>query len=315
MRSRSLSLVVYGLIAGTLASTIPDVSGTLQNILKNTDKSDLYKYPTDLTRGIVPIPVHSHNDYWRDVPFYSGLSYGAISIEADVWLINGTLYVGHEVSALTDERTLESLYIKPILDTLQRQNPITKFSPTPTYNGVFDTSSDQTIYLFIDLKTSGPETWTVVLDALAPLKDAGYLSTYDGETFDEKPVTVIGTGNTPIWAVQNAIPRFAFYDAPLALLSSTFSNVTSFDSPIASTNFEAVFGSIKGLEFNKTQAEKLEEQVSVAHEKGIKARYWNTPAWPVGTRNAVWRTLWEGGADLINADDLKGASQFWEGSG
>lgn len=65
----------------------------LKNILANTDKSDKYRYPTDFTRDIVPKPFHSHNDYWRDVPFYSGLSRGAISTEADVWLINGTLYV------------------------------------------------------------------------------------------------------------------------------------------------------------------------------------------------------------------------------
>jgi hypothetical protein len=39
-------------------------------------------------------PIHSHNDYWRDVPFYSALSVGAFSVEADVWLLNDTLYVG-----------------------------------------------------------------------------------------------------------------------------------------------------------------------------------------------------------------------------
>lgn len=68
-------------------------TNVLQNILLNTDKSDKYHYPTDFTREIVPKPIHSHNDYWRDVPFYTGLSYGAISTEADVWLINGTLHV------------------------------------------------------------------------------------------------------------------------------------------------------------------------------------------------------------------------------
>jgi hypothetical protein len=68
-------------------------TNALQNILLNTDKSNKYHYPTDFTREIVPKPFHSHNDYWRDVPFYTGLSYGAISTEADVWLINGTLHV------------------------------------------------------------------------------------------------------------------------------------------------------------------------------------------------------------------------------
>lgn len=32
-----------------------DISDSLQNILSNTDNSDAYSYPTDLTRGIVPV--------------------------------------------------------------------------------------------------------------------------------------------------------------------------------------------------------------------------------------------------------------------
>ncbi|PVI00476.1 hypothetical protein DM02DRAFT_563109 [Periconia macrospinosa] len=299
-------------LAGTaLAST----SSTLQNILKNTDNSNKYTYPTDFTRGILPKPFHSHNDYWRDVPFYSGLSYGAVSTEADVWLINGTLYVGHERSALTKERTLESLYVNPILDTLHRQNPITEFAPEPTQNGVFDTSSGQTLYFFIDLKTPGPETWPVVLKALEPLRSGNWLSTYDGKTFTSKPVTVIGTGNTPLNLVQEAVPRDAFFDAPLAALSTTSSNITSNDSPIASTDFAASFGEVRNQEFNSTQLDTLREQIKTAHAKGIKVRYWNQPAYPVGTRNAVWRILWDEGADFLNADDLEGVAGFWEGRG
>ena len=32
-----------------------DVSATMQNILANTDNSPAYTYPTDLTRGIIPV--------------------------------------------------------------------------------------------------------------------------------------------------------------------------------------------------------------------------------------------------------------------
>ena len=60
---------------------------------------------------------------WRDVPFYTALSVGAVSTESDVWLYNDTLFVGHEQGALTTARTFESLYINPILDVLKRQNP------------------------------------------------------------------------------------------------------------------------------------------------------------------------------------------------
>lgn len=90
---RSFALPLTALFTGLFTGSLASYSDALQNILKNTDKSDKYHYPTDFTREIVPKPFHSHNDYWRDVPFYSGLSYGAISTEADVWLINGTLYV------------------------------------------------------------------------------------------------------------------------------------------------------------------------------------------------------------------------------
>lgn len=37
--------------------------------------------------------INGFSDYWRDVPFYTALSKGCISTEADVWLFNGTLYV------------------------------------------------------------------------------------------------------------------------------------------------------------------------------------------------------------------------------
>lgn len=97
MRSNFCAFLVC--LAGVYAvDSVPhDISATLQNILANTHGSNLYTYPTDLTRGIVPKPLHSHNDYWRDVPFYSALSYGAVSIEADVWLVDGKLYVSFAI--------------------------------------------------------------------------------------------------------------------------------------------------------------------------------------------------------------------------
>lgn len=104
------------------------------------------------------------------MPFYTALSVGCVSIEADVWLYNDTLYVGHEQSALTTQRTFQSLYIDPILSVLQAQNPTnSSFVTGTTRNGVFDTSSGQTLYLFVDVKTSGATTWPVVVKALQPL--------------------------------------------------------------------------------------------------------------------------------------------------
>ena len=44
------------------SSNLPyDVPGSLQNILDNTHGSDLYTYPTDLTRGIIPKSTVLHD--------------------------------------------------------------------------------------------------------------------------------------------------------------------------------------------------------------------------------------------------------------
>jgi hypothetical protein len=56
---RTLQFAIPCLLACTSESAVPDVTDTLQNILKNTDNSNKYKYPTDLTRGIIPVRNHT----------------------------------------------------------------------------------------------------------------------------------------------------------------------------------------------------------------------------------------------------------------
>ncbi|TVY48954.1 Altered inheritance of mitochondria protein-like protein [Lachnellula occidentalis] len=301
---------------GTLASPAPlDISPSLQEILNKAHEGPLYTYPTSLTQGIIPKAIHSHNDYWRDVPFYTALSVGAVSTESDVWLYNDTLFVGHEQSALTTARTFESLYINPILDVLKRQNPTNSaFVTNPTHNGVFDTDGGQTLYLFVDVKTDGASTWPAVVKALEPLRSAGYLSNVKSTTFTSGAVTVIGTGNTPLSLVQPIIDRDYFWDGPIPYLNSTFANITSLVSPIASTDFAANFGPVLGTSLNSTQLDLLRTQIKIAHDKGIKLRYWDQPAWPLSTRDAVWRLLRTEGADFINADDVAAAAGFGDAS-
>lgn len=240
---------------------------------------------------------------------------GAVSVEADVSLINGTLYVGHEQSALTEARTLASLYINPILDVLQRENPVSSFVSDTTHNGVFDTSSGQTLYLFIDLKTAGGTTWPVVVEALQPLRDGEYLTTWNGTAITPGAVTVIGTGNTPLDQIAPLTQRDYFFDANLALLNSTQANITSAVSPIASAQFSRYVGEVTGAELNDTQLATLRGHLEVAAARGIKGRYWDLPAYPISKRNAVWKTLIEEGIGLLNADDLPAAAGFGGVSG
>lgn len=128
------------------------------------------------------------------------------------------------------------------------------------------------------------------------------------------PVTVIGTGNTPLDLVGPIADRDYFYDAPLASLNETkYADVTSLISPIASTDFQAVFGTVSDTDpvFTDAQLSTLRAQIATAKSRGIGARYWDTPYYPIRKRNAVWRKLLEEGVGLLNADDLDAAAEFF----
>src|SRR6187402_2767376 len=150
----SAILLILNLLL-TLATLIwsTDVDPALQNWGQpGTGTEGLSWYPTDFTRDVLPIPCHSHNDYWRRVPLFSALRAGCTGVEADVWLFDDDLYVGHNTASLTRNRTFTSLYIDPLVKILEDQNPQTEFY-SGTNHGVFDEDPDVSLTLLVDVKT------------------------------------------------------------------------------------------------------------------------------------------------------------------
>ncbi|KAK4127869.1 hypothetical protein N657DRAFT_641921 [Parathielavia appendiculata] len=278
-----------------------------------TATEELAWYPTDFLRDVVPLPCHSHNDYWRKVPLFTALYAGCTGVEADVWLRNGDLLVGHDTASLQPNRTFQSLYVNPLVDILTRQNPSTDFY-NGTQNGVFDTDPRQTLVLLIDLKTNGPETWPWIMKQLEPLRERGWLSYSENGQFHQGPVTVVGTGNTPfdlILGNSTTSPRVAFFDAPLDKLEESGFNSTN--SYYASVDFWDAIGQVwwKG-EPSQAQLGKIRGHLREARSRGLVSRYWGLPAWPIHVRNRVWQVLVEEGIGMLNVDDLDAATkQDW----
>lgn len=306
---------------------------------------DIAHWPTDFTRDIIPVGCHSHNDYWRRVPLFSALQAGCIGVEADVWLFDEELYVGHTRSALTKRRTLQSLYVDPLVRILDRQNPVTPFQRTidSPPHGVFDTDPGQSLVLLIDFKTDGAATWPAVVKGLAPLRDRGYLTFFDGRDIIPGPVTVVGTGNTPFdLLTANTTYRDIFFDAPLDTLIDDLGldrgQVGTYVSPVkrstgmgqglsgmpdsinahtfnitnsyyASVDFKKAVGFPWPFHFTETQMETIRRQVRIAHSHGLKVRYWGLPSWPISLRNHIWRILLQEGVDMLNVDDLVAATK------
>ncbi|KAI0429496.1 hypothetical protein F5Y09DRAFT_257982 [Xylaria sp. FL1042] len=280
-------------------------------------------YPTDFLRDVTPVPCHSHNDYWRRIPLFSALRVGCTGVEADVWLLDNSseLYVGHDRAALTPHRTLQSLYVEPLVDIIERNNPQTPFyNSSGTHRGVFDTNPDQTLVLLIDIKTDGAKTFPLVEAQLEPLRARDWLTYIKDGVIHERPITVVGTGRTPFdMLMQNSTYRDMFFDAPLKELyedpniSETDEDegpyiYNSTNSLYASVNFLKAIGSV-WTHLSEEQLRRIRGQIKGAHKRGLKVRYWNTPVWPVSLRNKIWHTLIAEGADILNVDDLRAATR------
>jgi hypothetical protein len=360
--SALLLLVNLGLTAITLFWT-SDLDTVLQNWGKpGTGTEDLSWYPTDFTRDVLPIPCHSHNDYWRRVPLFSALRAGCTSVEADVWLFDDDLYVGHNTASLTRNRTFQSLYVNPLVKILEQQNPDTDFY-NGTSQGVFDADPGKSLTLLIDVKTSGAETWPWVLEQIQPLRERGWLTYFEDGKANMRPITVVGTGNTPFDILtKNTTYRDAFFDAPLDTMwksqqvsgvvkdwpevddslpgesldedkgsaeeklpgtSTPLSDVGqglsgttpksefhALNSYYASVSFGKAVGRIWRGRLSRKQMGIIRGQIRGAHERGLKVRYWDLPAWPLGLRNHVWDVLIREGVDMLNVDDLRGASKL-----
>jgi len=272
-----------------------------------TGTEGLAWYPTDFLRDVIPIPCHSHNDYWRKVPLFSAIHVGCVGVEADVWFYNDDLLVGHETAALQPNRTFQSLYVNPLVDILARQNPKTQFY-NESRRGVFDTNPDQTLILLVDVKTEGASTFRKVLEQLEPLRSKGWLSTFENGNVHYRQITVVGSGNTPFDVLaENTSYRDAFYDAPLDQLEN--SKFDSTNSYYSSASFPDAVGRLWFGGIRPGQIRRIRKQLSEAHRRGLKGRYWDLPAWPIHVRNHVWDTLVNEGVDILNVDDLEGAAK------
>lgn len=316
-----------------LTALFPDQAAWFRDHFGNPSKATkgLLHWPTDFSRDIQPVPCHSHNDYWRQYPLYSALKAGCIGVEADVWLIDDELFVGHSYSSLTTNRTLRSLYVNPLMEILGKQNPVTEFHPKldAPRNGVFDTNAEQTLVLMIDFKTNGAALWPHVYAQLEPLRTAGYLTSVKDTSITPGPITVVATGEAPFDLVVANTTRDIFFDAPLASMDANDAEMVPNDgeghsssgrwaadfyvynatnSFYASTDFSNAIGSIWS-EPNTSQLSQIRSQIQAAHDRGLKARYWDTPSWPRGLRNQIWNILVREGADFLNVDDLRDATQ------
>lgn len=224
------------------------------------------------------------------------------------------------------------MYVDPLVKMLDHRNKLD--SSSSVKDGVFETVPEQTLVLLVDFKNDGHDIFPYVSKQIQSLRSKGYLTYYNGNTTIEGPITVVATGNAPFDLVTaNTTYRDIFFDAPLDRLyepppvnatssaptivtrdgqgtvgttpNSTFDSTNSY---YASTRFTQAIG-IPFFALSIYQVDLIRGQIQGAHKRGLKARYWGTPKWPIGLRNKIWQVLVEEGVDYLNGDDLRGMTR------
>ncbi len=239
-------------------------------------------------KSVVPLPAaHAHNDYEHARPLLDALDHGFCSVEADIYLVDGQLLVAHNRRDVKPERTLEMLYLDPLLARV-RANGGRVYRGGPPFT------------LLVDIKAQGADTYDVLAKSLA--KYAEMLTTVRDGQVQPGAVTVIISGDRATDRIAADKVRYAGIDGRMSDLSA--------DSPVAlmplvSDNWGSHFRWRGDGEIPAAEREKLRGFVTQAHAKGRKVRFWAIPAKP-----AVWNELAAAGVDLINTDDLAGLEKY-----
>ncbi len=135
-----------------------------RNYMKNRRSVFIIFMISSLCRSVLGQPVyyttanaHSHNDYEQALPFYNAYARHFGSIEADVWAVDGTLYVAHNRDQITEKRTLHKLYLDPLISRL-------KVNDRKAYD------NGQPLQWLIDLKSSYREVMPLLNMMLQPYR-------------------------------------------------------------------------------------------------------------------------------------------------
>ena len=155
---------------------------------------------------VVPLAqAHAHNDYRHDRPLHDALAHGFTGVEADVFLVEGDLYVAHDRHEITPEITLRSLYLDPLRERV-RQNGGRVYPNGPQ------------VTLLIDFKSEAVSTYKALDRILIEYRDI-FTSFGPGGRSDKAVLAVI-SGNRPYELMASQEVRYAGYDGRLADLQS-----------------------------------------------------------------------------------------------
>lgn len=233
--------------------------------------------------------AHSHNDYANDIPFWLAYNNHFGSIETDIWIVEGDLFVAHNRSEIKPDKTLDSLYIQPIVKTVRKNG------------GKAWKAQSSTFQLLVDLKTAAEPTLSLLVEKLRKYPDI-----FDPDV-NKNAVRIVITGNIPDPSEFSKYPDFIYFDGILnqkydkqqlsriAVYSENLKKITSWNGEGAISDKDRI---------------RMQTVIDSVHSLNKKIRFWNAP----DDVNA-WETFMNMRIDYINTDYIVKLAKYLDKRG
>ena len=218
--------------------------------------------------------THSHNDYEQRTPFWLAWQEGFGSIEADIWLVDGVVIVGHDRQEIKAGRTLEEYYIKPLQACMEKNN------------GRPYADAARKLQILIDVKEDS-------VNALAAL--IVLLNKYP--LLEHSPaLTWVISGNRPAVSLYASYPPFIAFDGILhdRYTPEVLSRIAMMSDDL---HYYTRWDNLGGIPDSAKRS--LLAAVRSAHDLHLPVRFWDAPDFP-----AAWQQLVGLGVDFINTDHI-----------
>jgi len=261
-------------------------------IIKMKIKKIVLLFLTIVSAGMCPIyaqkyevnkNAHSHNDYLQPMPFYTAYANRFASMEIDVYLIGKELYVAHTRKEIDSGRTIEKLYLEPLL----RQIKINRGKPYK--NGGH-------LQFMIDLKTPGEPALKVLEAKLKPIRK--YFDTKN----NPNAVRLVFSGSVPSAERFKDFDEIFFFDGRPGInyTPDQLKRIAFFSSAIQQ------FTLWNGLDpmLPEEQA-RVRNFVDSVHTLKKPVRFWGNP-----DTKTCWETFIKLGVDYLNTDKPTEMAQF-----
>ncbi|RXK59364.1 alkaline phosphatase [Lacibacter luteus] len=223
---------------------------------------------------------HSHNDYEQANPFFTAYQHQFESIEADIFLKDGELFVAHNPEDIKANRTLSKLYLQPIADAL-----------AATKGNIYN-NADKKLQLLIDIKTEAYATLNVLISLL---KD------YSSITANKRIILTI-SGNRPKEEDYTNYPDYIFFDGRPGI---HYSEAALKKVSLISIGFSS-FSKWDGKQSLAADDEnKLSKVIAEAKRLNKPFRFWGCP-----DTELAWKEFIKLGVDFINTDKVEALAAF-----